>query len=141
MICPARLSATNASPFGASRICRGPLRSVAYRSTLKPAGTCGHASAGRGTSVGLLRAESVANGLGRSAGRNLPEGPGLHRSIVDERRRTGDQVLRVDLLSNGRPGLRARLRQQRPRDERDRDAECLHAHRSDLYERKFIQTG
>ena len=66
LISPVWLSATKKSPFGAVRINRGSLSPVAYCSTLNPAGTCGQAFSGRGTSCGPLPAEDVANGAGRS---------------------------------------------------------------------------
>src|SRR5581483_7411909 len=61
---PPRVSVTNRSPPGATRILRGPCRSLANIPTLKPFGTDSSALAGRGTNLGLLRAEGVANGAG-----------------------------------------------------------------------------
>jgi len=49
-ISPVRRSATKKSPLAAARIKRGSLRPEAHNSTLNPAGTCGHAFSGRGTS-------------------------------------------------------------------------------------------
>src|ERR1700730_9533740 len=63
---PELLSATKKSPFGAVRISRGPFRPDAYKPTLKPGNTCGHAFAGRSTSFGLFPADGVRNGLGKS---------------------------------------------------------------------------
>jgi hypothetical protein len=48
--------ATKRSPFGAVRIRRGVDSPAANSSTLKPAGTCGHAPAGR---VMILEPEST----------------------------------------------------------------------------------
>src|SRR6266446_4434480 len=59
-------SDTKKSPFGAVRIIRGPSRPAMYSSTLKPAGTWGHAPSGRATTFGPLGAEGVAKGAGRS---------------------------------------------------------------------------
>src|ERR1700682_4727406 len=66
LISPALLSARNTSPLGARRIRRGSSSPDAYSSTLKPGGTCGHAFAGRGTTVGPLPAEDVTKGDGIS---------------------------------------------------------------------------
>src|SRR5439155_310583 len=64
------------SPFGAVTITRGWIRSVANNSTLKPAGTFGHASFGRFTWIGPLSADSVAKAVGRSATVILRRTPG-----------------------------------------------------------------
>ena len=74
---PARVSATKMSPFGAVRMMRGPLRPSANNSILKPAGTCGAASAGRATTREAFAAEAVAPGAGRSCGRIRRTVPGL----------------------------------------------------------------
>src|SRR5437588_11121147 len=66
LISLAVLSARNMSPLGALRISRGSCRPDAYSSTLKPGGTCGHAFAGRGTTLGTLPDEGVARGGGLS---------------------------------------------------------------------------
>jgi hypothetical protein len=74
---PALVSATKTSPFGATRIWRGPLNPSANSSALKPAGTRGAADGGRGTTRELFEAEAVAPGLGKSAGRISLTTPGL----------------------------------------------------------------
>src|ERR1700730_3255026 len=63
---PVRLAATKKSPLGAVRIRRASPRSVVYCATLNPSGTFGHAFSGRGASLGLLPADCVAKGSGRS---------------------------------------------------------------------------
>src|SRR5262245_55763522 len=52
------------SPFGATRMARGPPRPLANTSTLKPAGTFGAAPSGRCTKRGKLLADGVSNGAG-----------------------------------------------------------------------------
>src|SRR5216684_115598 len=54
------------SPLGATRIWRGPFSSSANNSTLNPAGTCGTAAEGRGTTRDTLADDGVAPGRGRS---------------------------------------------------------------------------
>src|SRR5437899_2565337 len=65
---PELVSTTKISPLGAVRIIRGPLSPLANSSTLKPAGTCGTADAGRDTTRDELLLEGVAPGLGKSCG-------------------------------------------------------------------------
>ena len=78
-ISPLLLSATKESPLGAVRINRGSFKPVAYSSTLNPGGTCGHAFSGRGTSLGLLPAEFVAKGAGKSFNVILRTVPGFSK--------------------------------------------------------------
>src|SRR6476620_3523013 len=74
---PDRVSAMKTSPFGATRICRGPLKPSANSSILKPAGTCRTADAGRPTTRELLAADGVAPGFGKSSGLINLQVPGL----------------------------------------------------------------
>src|SRR5580698_8395870 len=74
---PERVSATKISPFGAVLISRGPLNPSARSSILNPAGTCGIAEAGRGTTCETLADEAVAPGFGKSEGRIRRTRPGL----------------------------------------------------------------
>ena len=83
---PALVSATKKSPLGAVRIMRGLSSPAAYCSTLKPAGTCGHAPSGRATTLGPLPADGVAKGAGRSFSVILRTCPGLLIAEVGERR-------------------------------------------------------
>ena len=63
---PWSVSATKMSPLGAVISLRGASRPCANRLTLKPSGTLGLASAGRGTILLLLLAEVSGAGAGRS---------------------------------------------------------------------------
>src|ERR1700682_2389117 len=65
------------SPLGATRIWRGSLSSSANNSTLNPAGTCGTAAEGRGTTRDTLADDGVAPGRGRSSGLIRRLTPGL----------------------------------------------------------------
>ena len=55
---PARVSATKISPFGATRMMRGPLKPSANNSILKPGGTCGAAPPGLATTREKFAAEA-----------------------------------------------------------------------------------
>jgi len=62
---PARLSATNMSPFGAVRMIRGPARPEANRLTAKPDGTSGFSSV-RCATLTKLATDSAGCGGGSS---------------------------------------------------------------------------
>src|ERR1700736_1184527 len=70
------------SPLGATRIRRGPLSPSANNTILNPAGTCGTAAGGRGTTWETLADEGVAQGRGRSSGfiRRLTPGLSVRQS-------------------------------------------------------------
>src|SRR6202047_1831953 len=74
---PALVSATKMSPLGAPRIWPGALGPPANNSTLNPAGTCGTAAEGRGTTRDTLADDGVAPGCGRSSGLIRRLTPGL----------------------------------------------------------------
>src|ERR1700682_6049211 len=76
---PARVSATNRSPFGAVLMRRGPLSPSANSSTLNAGDTRGLAEAGRLTMRDMLAAEGVAPGFGRSSGLIRRTVPGSSR--------------------------------------------------------------
>src|SRR6185503_4870876 len=60
-------SAMKMSPFGATRITRGPSTSRVKTSILNPGGSFNEASPGFATTAGKSRAEGVANGAGSPA--------------------------------------------------------------------------
>src|SRR4029077_18457784 len=76
---PVSLSATKKSPLGAVRISLGSFSPEAYKSTLNPSGTCGHAFSGRSTNFGPLPADGVTNGAGRSFSVILRNFPGFSK--------------------------------------------------------------
>src|SRR5207245_11501134 len=73
---PPRVSVTKMSPLGATTIRGGPCRSDANSPISKPGGAFGCAYAGRGISLGGLRAEEELKGAGRFAKSILCVRPG-----------------------------------------------------------------
>ena len=82
---PALVSATKMSPFGATRIWRGPLSPSANSSILKPAGTCGAADGGRGTTRELLEADARRARLRQIRRADQPDDAGPVGAPVAER--------------------------------------------------------
>ena len=81
----APLSATNTSPFGATRMSRGPVQPDANKLTAKPAGTVGLCASVRRTFVTKFLADPPGLGGGRSCGRISRRVPGLSGVPVAER--------------------------------------------------------
>src|SRR5450631_4514726 len=66
-ILPGPVSAMKISPLAATRMARGFSSPVTYGSTANPLGTAGRTPIGAATTLGVLLAEDVAYGLGKSA--------------------------------------------------------------------------
>ena len=73
---PDRLSATNTSPFGATRIARGPARPLAKIWTAKPGGALRWAPSGRRMTRTTLSADALELGGGMSPARMCLHTPG-----------------------------------------------------------------